>query len=146
MVYDDRDYNAIRNKLVNGKNIGKRYLLNDIKYKDKILWDLYLDTDEKVFYKILYNYFYVVSTKLKNDWGNKNSLLTKTTGYNAMMMLFRDIYIRGLRSGELNKSFFENELYGLEYFEGRLTSENYGASGEKAAKDLYRDIIYRLER
>jgi hypothetical protein len=57
MIYDDRDYNKIRKELVNDGNESKRSILGDFQYKDKILWDLYLDTGGKVFYKILSNYF-----------------------------------------------------------------------------------------
>lgn len=144
MIYDDRDYNKIRNKLVENGNKSKRSILGDFKYKDKILWDLYLDTDEKVFYKILSNYFKVIADILRDDWGNGSSLLTKTTGYNAIMMLFKDLYRKGEKLGKLNVNFFTEQLSELKSYSGKLTSQNYGASGEKAARDLYLDICDKL--
>jgi hypothetical protein len=60
------------------------------------------------------------------------------------MMLFKDLYRKGEKLGKLNVNFFTEQLSELKYYSGKLTSQNYGASGEKAARDLYLDICDKL--
>ncbi len=77
---------------------------------------------------------------LNEDWLNPKSLLNKTTGYNAIMKLFKDVYTEGIDKGTLKYDFFFKRLEGLSSMNGTITSENYGASGFKASNELYTEM------
>lgn len=139
MIYDDKDYNKIRNELATKKGTSVKSALRDFHY-DKILWEMYTNEEDQSIYKILSNYFTAISNVLRKDWGNEKSLLTKTTGYNALMILFIDLFKEGLDKGDLTLDYFKNKVIGLKNLSGMINSANYGASGEKASKVLYEDM------
>lgn len=135
---DEKSFNTIRNTLMKAENkgIGLKDVFVGVDIKRSYLWDLYIDEKENLLYKILLNYFNAMKDIFKKDWENKDSILTKSTGYNAMMYLFKDLYMEGLSSKTLTKEFFDEKLKGLKNMDGTINSSNYGASGEKASKDL----------
>lgn len=130
MVYDDDQYNELRNLLIESSS-------DFSKIKKGILWDMYEYKKENMLYKILLNFFLAVKDVLRNDWGNKGSLLNKTTGYTGMMYLFADLYKIGLNKGDLSYEFFKNQLKPLEEFNGRVNTTEFSPSGYHAAKELY---------
>lgn len=154
---DETDYYEIREILYNNtKSMGNKlediFQINKYEGKKYILWQLYVQEKEKAIYKILLNYFNAIKKIFKDEWGNPKALINKTTGYNALMMLFKDIFILGMKKGTLEEKFFEENikklegynfdeiLMKLEKLSGTINSMNYGASGDKAAKELYLDL------
>ena len=141
LVYPENDYYLIKNELT---KIGESNFpeFNNFNYKvDRFpFWEFYKRKDQKAIYKILYNYFKVLSVILENDWLNNNSLLNKTTGYNASMKLFKDLFLIGLENGDLSYDFFFKKLSGLKKLDGTISTDNFGASGLKASNDLYLEM------
>jgi hypothetical protein len=45
---------------------------------------------------------------LNKDWLNEKSILNKTTGYIAVIKLFRDVVKEGFERGDLSYGFFSN--------------------------------------
>lgn len=132
-IYDDTQYYLLRNELENGT-------LNFEKIKKKKLWEFYLQKNESNLYKILFNYFSAMKVVLNKDWGNSDSLLTKTTGYYAMMSLFSDLYDLGYDKKDLSQKFFEEHLVDLRSLSGKINTKSdlsISPSGEQASKDLY---------
>lgn len=144
LIYNDEEYYyQIRNTLQKNKNnledLGDDFHLS-LKFNDSnkyILWDLYIKFKIELLYKILNNYFESVAEVLNLDWNNDKSILTKTTGYNALMMLFKDLYLIGLKKKTLNKEFFMEHISKLESLNGKINSKNFDSSGQQSAKNLY---------
>jgi len=138
LVYPENDYYLIKNELTKIENT-KFPTFENINYKiEKYpFWEFYKRKDQKSIFKILFNYFKALKVILEKDWLNSESLLNKTTGYNAIMKLFKDLFLDGLVSGDLSYDFFFKKLIGLKELNGTITSENFGTSGLKASNDLY---------
>lgn len=138
LVYPENDYYLIKNELTKIDE-GKFPTFDNLNYKvDRYpFWEFYKRKDQKSIFKILFNYFKALKVILEKDWLNSESLLNKTTGYNAIMKLFKDLFLVGLEKGDLSYDFFFNKLNGLKNLNGSITSENFGASGLKASNDLY---------
>jgi len=92
--------------------------------------------NDKVIYKILLNYFNAFKKNFSHDWGNGDSILTKTTGYNAMMLLFKDLFKLGYNKSNFSEEFFDNYLKCIKHLDKKTGTENYGSSGLKAAREL----------
>jgi DGQHR domain-containing protein len=139
-TFSDNDYYLIKNEL--NRNIKEFPSFSNINYDSKkfIFWHFYKTKNFNSVYKILFNYFKALSIVLDKDWLNENSLLSKTTGYNAIMKLFKELYLEGLQSNNLTYDFFFNKLSLLSKMNGTITSENFGASGFKASNDLYLEM------
>jgi vancomycin permeability regulator SanA len=71
---------------------------------------------------------------------NEKSLLNKTTGYDASMKLFKDLFNEGISQNELSYDFFFSKLSRMNRLNGQITSEQFGASGYKASNDLYNEM------
>lgn len=140
LTYPSKDYYLIRNELLENKN--EFPIFSEFNYNsDRFLfWDFYKRKDYKSIYKILYNYFKALSMILPDDWLNNESILNKTTGYNAIMKLFKELFLEGKNEGKLTYDFFFDKLKGLNNLNGKINSVNYGASGLKASNDLYIDF------
>lgn len=138
LVYPENDYYLIKNELTKIDE-SKFPTFENLNYKvDRYpFWEFYKRKDQKSIFKILFNYFKALQVILEKDWLNGESLLNKTTGYNAIMKLFKDLFLVGIEKGDLSYDFFFNELNGLKNLNGAITSENFGASGLKASNDLY---------
>lgn len=137
-VYDDRDNYIIRDLLTRGRQVSDM-LYDSNKY---IFWKFYESEKMEMVYKMLFNYFCVMQEILPDDWGNTNSVLTKSTGYNAMMKLFKDIF--GACYSQ-NRDFSKKNMYAklveLSKLQGMITAEKYGGSGYGASNYLYMDMI-----
>jgi len=139
LTYPESDYYKIDNMLTNSVEFPN---FDDISYDDKRypFWTFYKKRDFDSVYKILFNYFAALKVVFKNDWLNSESLLNKTTGYNALMMLFRELFIKGVGKGTLTSSFFESEVDNLRKMDGTINTSKYGASGDQASKALFDDL------
>lgn len=145
LTYPERDYYLIRNRLLESKIFPDFW---DINYESSkfIFWEFYIRRDFNSVYKILFNYFSAIAEIFNEDWLNPNSLLNKTTGYNAIIRLFKKIANEGVLEGTLSRDFFFQKLKPLSLMNGSITSENYGASGYKASNDLYYEFETNLEK
>lgn len=148
-IYPESDYYEIRNELMIAKqdqeteeNIKFSEALREREYDKNtyIFWELYKSEQEDIIYKILLNYFRAFRDTFKTDWGNKNSILTKSIGYNAMMKLFLDIYKIGFERENLSYNFFESYLQKLSPLKGKLSSKEFGTSGQQAVRYLYQEF------
>jgi len=141
LVYPENDYYLIKNELTKIEETQFPKFENfNYKIERFPFWEFYKRKDQKSIYKILLNYFQALSIILEKDWMNSDSLLNKTTGYNASMKLFKDVFMLGLERGELSYDFFFNKLSGLKKLNGAINSVNFGASGLKASNDLYLEM------
>lgn len=140
LTYPENDYYLIRNTITEKKDGYNDLIFFDFDIKRYVFWEFYLRKDSESVYKILFNYFKSLSVLLNEDWLNPKSLLNKTTGYNAIMKLFKDVYTEGIDKGTLKYDFFFKRLEGLSSMNGTITSENYGASGFKASNELYTEM------
>lgn len=140
LTYPDKDYFLIKNELTKNIKIFPLFDIFDYKPERYIFWEFYKKKDDKAIFKILYNYFSALKAVLYNEWLNPDSLLNKTTGYNAQIRLFKDLFTIGIKEKRLTQAFFFESLSGLEKLNGSINSQNYGASGQKASMDLYYDM------
>lgn len=144
MTYPEKDYYLIRNELIKNENELSSFNEFEYNYDKYIFWDFYVNRDFNSVYKILFNYFKSLKVILDKDWLNKESVLNKTTGYNAIMKLFKDIVLEGVVEGNLTYDFFFEKLKPLAKFNGTIDSSNYGASGFKASNELYAEFKHVL--
>jgi DGQHR domain-containing protein len=147
LIYNDNDYNQIREELNFKSNNDLDLLFEVDRYKkDKYpLWNFYATDNEKALYKVLLNYFGAVEKTFPKQWGNKDYILTKSVGYYAIMNLFRDLSVIGINEGNLSLNFFGYHLQPLSLMSENLTSQNYGSSGESAVTALYTDLSAGLK-
>ncbi|MBW9155514.1 DGQHR domain-containing protein [Clostridium tagluense] len=155
LIYPDKsDSYQIRDKIVNFENqenpsdkvkLNAVFDLNQYDNRKYIFWSMYVNEQEEIIFKILLNYYKALYANLKNDWGSKSSILTKTTGYNAIMYLLFDIYIIGMSKRDFSYEFFKEVLSPLKSLSGSLDSHTYGGSGESSSRRLYRDMIHRIK-
>lgn len=107
-------------------------------------WKFYVSQDPSMIYKILLNYFNAFSQVLNRDWMNPDSILNKTSGYNAMIKLLADLIPIGLSKGDLTEKFFHEILLPISKLTGSITSEIYGSSGLYSSNTLYKDFVHEL--
>lgn len=137
ITYPDKDYYRIKNDLTKNPKEFPKFTDYDYKPERFMFWEFYKSKDHKSIFKILYNYFSALQIILDKDWLNYESLLNKTTGYNAQIKLFRDLFLDGVQNGDLSYDFFFKKLSGLKSMNGTINSSNFGTSGQKATNDLY---------
>lgn len=138
LIYDDNQFNDLRNLIINGNN-------NYNNIKKNLLWEIYYERKEDVFYKMLLNFFKAIKELFPSEWGKNDSLLNKTTGYNAMMILFNDALKIGLKNNDLSYDFFLSYLRPIKKLDGKINRNNFSTSGYQAAKDLYEAFIQQLK-
>jgi DGQHR domain-containing protein len=107
-------------------------------------WTFYVSQDPSMIYKILLNYFRAFRAVLSSDWMSEDSILNKTSGYNAMIKLLQDILPIGIDRGDLTESFFTEILEPLSKLSGYITSDIYGSSGLYSSNNLYKDMRREL--
>jgi len=141
LTYSEKDYYKIRNELMKQESVFPTFSTFQYNAERYLFWEFYKKKDFESIYKILYNYFNALKVLLNQDWLNENSLLNKTTGYNAMIRLFKELSIQGLRQGDLSYEFFFDQLEPIKKLNGSINKDNYGTSGFEASKTLYHDMI-----
>lgn len=144
ITYPEKDYYLIRNELMETPNEFPSFDSFNYKVDRYLFWDLYRNRDFNSVYKILFNFFNAMKVLLNQDWLNKKSLLNKTTGYTAMIKLFRVISKEGFERGDLSYEFFFHYLEPISEMNGTITSEIYGTSGTKAQRELFNKMLKTL--
>ena len=145
LTYAEKDWYLIKNELQSCKEYFP--LFDNFKYDEHryIFWTFYKNRDSASVYKILWNYFTALKSIFENDWLNPESILNKTTGYNAMIRLFKDIVPIGLQEHKFSYDFFFEFLKPIKDLDGIVTAENYGSSGLYSTNQLYGDFCDRLK-
>lgn len=147
-IYRDDDYYLIRNKLNNYKDVPRNLIFNEDEYDNDeyIFWELYVNDEKVLLYKILLNYFKAVESCLYSEWTRKDSILVKAIGYNAIMSLFKDIYNIAIKEGDFTEKNFTEILSPLKEMKD-ITSEKFGSSGTFTTKRIYNEMkqILNLE-
>lgn len=118
-------------QLKNGKNI---------KPNNKFIFrDFFANEKDNIILKILLNYFSAVSEVFPKEWNSKQYILTKTTGYGALIKALPTLYREGEKQADLSKEFFVDKFRSVKekmLQEGiELTSTDIG-SGEQAQNRL----------
>ncbi|MFH0869621.1 MAG: DGQHR domain-containing protein [archaeon] len=121
------------------RNNNKRKALKDFKSHGP-LWDKYINGEDKYIYDLLKCYFIAAKQKFQDNWGDHNSIITKTTGYAALMNVLKYLLKRELPN-EPDVGYFKK------YFDNipdpiieRLDSEHY-TPGQVGESDLQKDIL-----
>lgn len=139
LIYDDEnDFYYVRDRLV----LDESDLLEEANHRK--LWEFYYERKEELLYKILLNYFSAIRNVFSSDWKSKDSLIIKTTGYNAFMFLFSDLYDIGLKNNDLTEKFFESYIMRAKDLGGQFYSDKFGTSGWSASKVLYEELKKRV--
>lgn len=83
----------------------KRWRLKDDPYIP--LRNIFLSGNDEVILKILLNYFNAVKDVFSEEWNNPDQyILTKTTGFGALIKSFKTFYINGLNAKTLTYNYF----------------------------------------
>ncbi len=140
LTYRENDWYVIKNHLIIGD---EEKSFDDFSYDASkyLFWEFYKQRDSASVYKILNNYFSALKDIFPIDWMNEKSILNRTTGYNAMMRLFKDYIPIGLEEKRFTYDFFIEKLTPLSKLDGSIRSENYGSSGLYSTNQLYKDFI-----
>ncbi len=104
----------------------------------------FINDEDHMIYKILFNLFKAVENVFPTEWNTPSEyILSKTTGYGAILQAFPELFERGNERKDLSQGFFEYQFHefknNLERRGFRLTSE-YFPSNEQQQKRLA-DII-----
>ena len=140
LTYPERLWINIKNELNNSYPAFPDFNSLNVDIVRYPFWTFYVEQEPQVIYKILLNYFRAFKQVLNNDWANTESILNKTSGYNAMIKLFGDLIAIGIQKGDLTESFFLERIAPLTKMEGTITSDIYGSSGLYSANNLYKDM------
>lgn len=122
-----------------GKRL-ERY--RDSELKVRPLRNLFIEEEDAKIAKIIWEYFKAVEKKWPTAWNKVESekILNKSTGFIALMSLFRDLYVRIGRVGEI----VPRDDYGIYFDKIDLSDEDFdraryvpGSSGQSA---LYKEF------
>lgn len=146
LTYRESDWYIIKNRLMTCGLEQPNF--DDFNYdiSKYIFWEFYKNHDSASVYKILNNYFSAFQSIFQSDWMNEKSILNKTTGYNAMMRLFKDLIPLGFREKRLTYDFFANVLSPLAKLDGTINAKTYGSSGLYSTNQLYKDFVDTLDK
>lgn len=109
-----------------------------------VLREYFIEERDDVILKLLTNYFGAVAEVFPDEWCNTSKyILSKTTGYGALIKVFPHFYKKGIGLRSLSKNFFVNEFEVVKSklkSEGiELTSKNI-PSGEQGQSQLAKII------
>lgn len=76
-----------------------------------VLRQHFLDNRDDIILKLMNNYFGAVCEVFSKEWNNPNKyILSKTTGYGALLKAFESFYKKGIEKKDLSKTYFINEF------------------------------------
>jgi DGQHR domain-containing protein len=113
-----------------------------------IFRNMFIDKKDAEIARILYNYFGAVAKRWPNAWWstNRSDILSRTTGFTALMRLLGDIYPIIERPEQvISESVFNKVFAKMELNESSFTTDVYnpGGGGQTA---LYRDLLDQWQR
>lgn len=113
---------------------------NIIKKNDRLIFrEYFAEEKDNIILKILLNYFGAASEVFSEEWNSGKYILTKTTGYGALLKALPVFYIEGKNNSDLSKDFFVNKFIVVK---NKMTKENIEltsiclGSGEQAQNTL----------
>lgn len=121
-------------------NQNDREALRKFSFK-RVFWNLYVSSEEETIYLMLLNYFTAIKDVLEEDWNDNKSLLSKTSGYNALMKLFIDV-LEASPNDMSYDTLFEL-LKPISKFSGHFTLDEIGV-GNSASIRLYKKFAICL--
>lgn len=145
-MYNEEKSFEIKDILIqNGNN--RLLLSNYIKdgKRTRPLWEMYINSDDDILYMILVNFFTAVKDVFPDDWENADSLLLKTSGYDALIMLLCEMLEKS--NNDMSYDTLYEQLLKLQVLSGTFTLEKIGVGNSAAVKLFHKfeDILY-LER
>lgn len=140
-IYDKTDYYILKDELIEERCINSISPKFSTKYNRKkyFLWPFYANDMDNILYKIILNYFISIKNILSSDW-NDGTILYKTTGYNALMFLFKDVFLICRRKKDFSLPFMYEILDGISSVSGHFSSTECGL-GRIASVNLYKKLI-----
>lgn len=123
---------------------------NDLEIKDNpnlVFRKYYKQNRDDVIVKILLNYFNAAKKIFCKEWAEEKYILTKTTGYSALVRALRTLVPYGENMGDLSQEFFEAIFEKLKKHlqsqQIELTSAHFpsGALGESKLCEAITDLI-----
>lgn len=76
---------------------------NSTEISNKLLWRLYVNNKTQLLFKILHNYFSAIHEVYNEVWEDNSSVIFKTTGFNAFVMLFKNIFMLCKKDNDFTK-------------------------------------------
>ena len=147
LISSREDSYTIRDKLKANRNDRKALLemYDSSRVNRYPLWVKYCKGEDKYIYDLLKAFFVAAKTVFPDDWGNPKSILTKTTGYNALMLVLKRILQvelpedngAGKFSELLNRAKLSSEVK-------KLTSRNYNPGGQGEGR-LKSDLLKAMD-
>lgn len=101
----------------------------------------YINNQDAIIARILFNYFQAAKEVFLQEWVDDSYILTKTTGYSALIRALKVLVPAGEQKGDLSKDYFKKvflkvkELLESEKKELSIASFPSGAVGEKMLAD-----------
>ncbi|MFA5173893.1 MAG: DGQHR domain-containing protein [Candidatus Pacearchaeota archaeon] len=147
LICDSKDNYSIRDILKRTNN-DRSSLRGKFNYKieTKIFWEPYLDKRDDFIFNTLKSFFHAVRDNFSKEWGDKDFILTKTTGYSAIIRIFKELYKMGFKNKDLTFEFFNKYILKAKNSGKikKLTSENYNP-GKQGESELYQDFLSAME-
>lgn len=115
--------------------------LKDLIEKNKLMKKLFDNKQDDIIYKILLNFFSAAKAVFEDDWGNPKSLLQKSIGFKALIILLDRVLLEKAESNQdFSYNFFEKNLKKISRnINTPITSDKYGSS-YGGAKQLFDDF------
>lgn len=126
-----------------------------------VLRQYFIKKRDDIILKLLNNYFSAVANVFSKEWeDNKEYILSKTTGYGALLKAFSTFYKKGAKNKKLTQEYFEMEFRKAKTFleenNIRLTSKDIpsGEHGQKKLAELFiqgadaakEDIMFKRDK
>lgn len=139
LISDTKDSYKIRDILKNNKN--RKVLISKFNYNKKPLWIPYINGEDKYIYDILKYYFTSAEKKFRSYWGKKDSIITKTAGYTALMGVLKIILSKEEALPAPTVEYFDRYFDKIQRTAlDPLTSEYY-KPGQGGERKLKKDIL-----
>lgn len=114
------------------------------------LRSLFINEQDHLILKILTDYFNAVKEVFPEEWKNNTSVLTKTTGYLGLIILFKELLEIGLHKNDISFNFFWNVFIkikkGLDKEGLSLNSSDFpaGAQGQNKLALTFLTIYFNM--
>lgn len=123
---------------------GKKLALIESPLTEKLIFrNMFIKNKDAEIARILYNYFGAVAEKWPNAWYTKErgKILSRTTGFTALMKLLRDVYVSSQKPEEiLSVAACQKAFSRVKLKDTDLTTERYNPGG-KGETELYKDLL-----
>lgn len=142
LIYNSKDYYNFKDLLnENNNDLSKLEREYSDQYREKILWKFYIKDKIDIIHKIFLNYFNAIKKTYHEVWSDSKSIIIKTTGFNAFMILFNDIFKLCSRNDN-NFSFnYIFELLSKNKIDLKEFYVDQAGVGRSASKKLY-NLLY----